>query len=169
MARNPEVDCSQGRLKTMQAHHEEQWAQIATADQTSLPQCGDVMKMVSLLQIYNKTGLPHSIISELVRKCSRHSAYDLENVKGSSAKCILVTGSLWEYLRVVGPECQGGQIPEYTGLTPWPSGTPRSTWERRRQLWECRPQAWEHMGTPATSLGAPMSKHGTTWECWQQV
>jgi len=72
-----------------------------------------------------------------------------------SAKCILVTGSLWECLKVVGPESQGGQILEFTGPMQWPSGAPGSTWERRRQVWERRPQAWEHLGAPATSLGAP--------------
>jgi len=38
--------------------------------------------MVSLLRVYNYSGLPHSIISELARKLSRHSPYDLANVKG---------------------------------------------------------------------------------------
>ena len=50
---------------------------------------------------------------------------------GTSAKCNYVTGSLWECLRVVEPESQGGQIPEFTGPTQWPSGAPGSTWERR--------------------------------------
>jgi hypothetical protein len=48
----------------------------------------------------------------------------------TSAKCNSVTGSLWECLRVVGPESQGGQIPEFTGPTQWPSGAPGSTWGR---------------------------------------
>ena len=47
-----------------------------------------------------------------------------------SAKCILVTGSLWECLRAVGPESQGSQIPEFAGPMEWPSGAPGSTWER---------------------------------------
>jgi len=38
--------------------------------------------MVSLLRVYNYSGVPHSIISELVRKWSRYSPYDLANVKG---------------------------------------------------------------------------------------
>ena len=45
----------------------------------------------------------------------------------TSADCILVTGSLWVCLRVVRPESQGGQIPEYTRLMQWPSGSPGST------------------------------------------
>jgi len=41
---------------------------------------------------------------------------ELEVVETSiSAKCIFVTRSLWECLGVVGPESQGGQIPELTG------------------------------------------------------
>jgi len=53
----------------------------------------------------------------------------------SSATCILVTGSLWEYLRVVRPESQGGRIPEFTGLMKWPSGAPGSTWEHVESLY----------------------------------
>ena len=77
-----------------------------------------------------------------------------EKRSATSAKCILVTGSLWECLRVVGSGSQGGPIPECTGPMQWPSGAPGSTWERRRQAWERRQQAWEHLGVPATSLGA---------------
>jgi len=75
----------------------------------------------------------------------------------SSAKCILVTGSLWECLRVVRPESQGGQIQEFTGPMQWPSGAPGRTWKRWPWLWKSRLQAWEHLGVPATSLGAPMT------------
>jgi len=72
-------------------------------------------------------------------------AHCLAPGESASAKCNYVTGSLWECLRVVGPESQGGQIPELTGPTQWPSGAPGSTWERRRQDWERRRQAWEHL------------------------
>jgi len=71
-----------------------------------------------------------------------------------SAKCNYVTGNLWECLRVVGPESQCGQIPEFTGPMQWPLGGPGSAWERRQHDWEHRPQAWEHLGAPTTSLGA---------------
>jgi len=60
----------------------------------------------------------------------------------TSAKCNYVTGSLWECLGVVGPASQGGQIPEITGPTQWPSGAPRSTGECRRHDWEHQQQAW---------------------------
>jgi len=61
-----------------------QWVKIPEADRTSpLPELGEVTKILSPLRVYNDSGLPHSIISQLVRKWSRHSPYDLENVKGS--------------------------------------------------------------------------------------
>jgi hypothetical protein len=47
-----------------------------------------------------------------------------------------VSGSLWECLRVVGPESQSGQIPELPGPMQWPSGAPGSTWQLRRLAWE---------------------------------
>jgi hypothetical protein len=78
----------------------------------------------------------------------------------TSAKCNFVTGSLWECLRVVGPESQGGQIPELTEPTQWPSGAAGSTWECRRHDWECRRQAWEYLGARTTSLGAPATSLG---------
>jgi len=69
--------------------------------------------------------------------CRAKSRYQLLNdLRTASAKCNYVTGSLWECLRVVGPEFQGGQIPELTGPMQWPSGAPGSTSERRRQAWE---------------------------------
>jgi len=77
-----------------------------------------------------------------------------------SAKCILVTGSLWECLSIVGPESQGGQIPQFAGLMQWPSGAPGSSWECRQQAWERRRQPWEHLGVPATRLGAPTKSLG---------
>ena len=46
---------------------------------------------------------------------------------------MFVSGSLWEYLGVVGPESKGGQIPELTGPMQWPSGAPGSRCECRRQ------------------------------------
>jgi len=61
----------------------------------------------------------------------------------ASAKCNYVTGSLWEWVRVVGPESQAGQIPEITRPMQWPSGAPENTSEHRRQDLECRRQAWE--------------------------
>jgi len=83
MARNPEIDCSNSRLTALRAPAGPQRARIPEADWTSpLPERGEVTKMVGLLQVYNYSGLPHSIISELVRRWSRHSPYDLENVKG---------------------------------------------------------------------------------------
>ena len=63
----------------------------------------------------------------------------------ASAKCNYVTGSLWECLRVVEPESQGGQIPEMTGPTHWPI---RCTREHLRVL-ETRLEA------PVASLKAP--------------
>jgi hypothetical protein len=62
-----------------------------------------------------------------------------------SAKSIFVTGSLWECLGVVGPQSQGGQIPEFTGPMQWPSAAPGSTWKHWRQDWERRWQALEHL------------------------
>jgi hypothetical protein len=90
------------------------------------------------------------------------TTYIQMNVYGreSSAKCILVTGSLWERLRVVGPEFQGGQIQEFTGPFQWPSDAHGITWERRSQDWERRPQAWKHMEAPVASLRAPTTSLG---------
>jgi len=83
MARNPEIDCCNGRLTALRAPNGPQRAMIPEADWTSpLPERGEVTNMVSLLRVYNYSGLPHSIISELVRKWSRHLPYDLANVKG---------------------------------------------------------------------------------------
>jgi len=85
MARNPEIDCSNGRLTALRAPDGAQRAKIPEADWISpLPEPGEATNMVSLLRVYNYSGLPHSIISELVRRWSRHSPYDLENVKGCS-------------------------------------------------------------------------------------
>jgi len=68
-----------------------------------------------------------------------------------SAKCIVVTRCLWEYLKVVGHECQGGQISEFTRPMQWPSAPYGRIWvhqrqagERRRQAWEWQQHAWEH-------------------------
>jgi hypothetical protein len=47
-----------------------------------------------------------------------------------SAKCIFISGSSWEYLGVVGPESQGGEIPELTGPMRWLYGSPGSNWLR---------------------------------------
>jgi len=88
-------------------------------------------------------------------------------------KCIFVTGRLWECLRVVGPESRGGQIPEITGQMQWPSGTPGSTWEHRRQAWERRWLAWKHLGALATSLKAPINILGarriTVEQCGKNI
>jgi len=82
-ARNPEIDCSNSQLTALRAPNGPQRAKIPEADWASpLPERGEVTKMVSFLRVYNYSGLPHSIISELVRRWSRHSPYDLENVKG---------------------------------------------------------------------------------------
>jgi len=72
----------------------------------------------------------------------------------ASAECILVTGSRWECLRVVGPESQGGKIPEFTGLIQWPSGAPGRTSECQWQAWERQWQDWEHLGALVTTLKA---------------
>jgi len=83
MARNPEINCSSGRLTALQSPNGPQQAKIPEADWTSpLPEHGEVTKMMSLLRVYNYSGLPHSVISELVRKWSRDSPYDLANVEG---------------------------------------------------------------------------------------
>jgi len=83
MARNPEIDCCNVRLTALRAPKGPQQAMIQEADWTSpLPERGEVTNMVSLLRVYNYSGLPHSFISELVRKSSRHLPYDLANVKG---------------------------------------------------------------------------------------
>jgi len=83
MARNPEIDCCNGRLTALRAPNGPQQAMIPEADWTSpLLESGEVTNMVSLLRLYNYSGLPHSIISELVRKWSRHLPYDLANVEG---------------------------------------------------------------------------------------
>jgi len=129
------------------------------------------MKFTLLLDWYASFKLPiysHSEISalKLLRQCiccidsdSCHTECiirypwwvtrcgKIKELEGTSAKCILVTGRLWECLRVVGPECQGGQIPEFTGAMQWPSGAPGSTWEGQPQAWECRPQVSEHVET----------------------
>jgi len=78
----------------------------------------------------------------------------------TSAKYNYVTGSLWECQWVVGPEFQGGQIPELTGRTQWRSGAPGSTSEREEQNWECQRQAWEQLGAQTTSTGAPVTSLG---------
>jgi len=83
MARNPEIDCSYGRLTALRAPNGRQRAKIPEADLACpLPERGEVTKMESLLRVYNYSGLPHSIIAEVVKKWSRHSSYDLANVKG---------------------------------------------------------------------------------------
>jgi len=83
MVRNPEINCSNIRLTALRAPSGLQRAKIPEADWTSpLRERGEVTKMVSLLRVYNYSGLPQSMISELVKKWSRHSSYDLANVKG---------------------------------------------------------------------------------------
>jgi len=74
-----------------------------------------------------------------IKSC--HSADALQ----TSVKCNYVTESLWECLRVIGPEFQGSQIPELTGPMQWRSGSPGSTWESQRQNWEHQRQALEHL------------------------
>jgi hypothetical protein len=47
--------------------------------------CRNVVKEIQMLiypWTYNYTGLPHSIITKLVRKVPRNSPEDLDNVKG---------------------------------------------------------------------------------------
>ena len=82
------------------------------------------------------------------------------------AKCTYISGSLWEHLRVVKPECQGTQIPELSGPMQWPWVVPGSAgnksesandksestndnpgriWVRWVWAWERRRQAWEHL------------------------
>jgi hypothetical protein len=50
-------------------------------------------QLMSLPRIYNYLGLPHSVTSQLARKWSRHSPYDLENVNGC-----------WEHLWKASPQ-----------------------------------------------------------------
>jgi hypothetical protein len=80
---------------------------------------------------------------------------------------------------VVGPESQGGQIPELTGQMQWPSGVPEalttnlrgqrrssdnqgSSWERRRQAWEATRIAVEQSGKNdiffGNAVGAPENR-----------
>jgi hypothetical protein len=83
MTTNPEIDGSKSELTALRAPNGPQRAKIPEADWTSpLPERGEVAKILSLVRVYNYSGLPHSIISELVRRWSRHSPYDMENVKG---------------------------------------------------------------------------------------
>jgi len=84
VALNPEIDCCNGRLTALRAPNGPQRAMILDADWTSpLPEHGELTTRVILLRVYNYSGLPHSIICELVRTWSRDSPYDLANVKGS--------------------------------------------------------------------------------------
>jgi len=83
MARNLGIDRCNGRLTALRGANGPQWAMIPEADWTSpLLERGKVTNMVSLLRVYNYSGLPHSIISEVLRKWWRHLPYDLANVKG---------------------------------------------------------------------------------------
>jgi hypothetical protein len=82
--------------------------------------------------------------------------------EAASVKCILVTGSLGECLRVVRPESQGGQMLECTGPMRWPSGASERTWVHRRQAWEPRRQVWAHVESQYSSLG----KHLLSVHCW---
>jgi hypothetical protein len=58
------------------------------------------------------------------------------HTNSTSAKCNYVTGSVWECLRVVGPESQCGQIPELTGPMQWPADTPGSTRDKPGVMWK---------------------------------
>jgi len=48
MARNPEIDCCNGRLTALRAPNGPQRAKIPEADHTSMPECGEVTKIVRL-------------------------------------------------------------------------------------------------------------------------
>jgi len=99
----------------------------------------------------------------------QHNSLHMPGLHGwVSAKCIFITGSLWDSLRVVGPESQGGHIPEFTAPMRWPSGTPWSTWEHTKQAWEHRLQAWEELGAPPTCLGLLTIILGAPWITVQQ-
>jgi len=78
----------------------------------------------------------------------------------ASAKCIIVTGSIWECQCIVGPESQGGQIPEFTAPMQCPLGVHGSTSQRCAQAWERRRQAYKHLRALMTSLGAPETSLG---------
>jgi len=93
MARNPEIDCCNSRLTALPARNGPLRAMIPEADWTSpVPKRVEVTNMVILLRVYNYSGLPHLIISKLVRKWLRHLPYDLANVKGC-----------WEHHREASP------------------------------------------------------------------
>ena len=76
-----------------------------------------------------------------------------------SAKCNYVTGSLWECLRVVGPESQGGQIQALTRPTQRPSGAAGSAGyncartrrlsDNQGSIRDCRQQS---LGAPQISV-----------------
>jgi len=120
IAKNPEIDWSYSQLTALQAPHGLQQAKSPEADHTSLPERGVVTKMVSLLWVYNYSGLPQSIISELGRRWSRHLPYDLENVKGC-----------WEHRWKTSPEVRETQDDEWVSRSSGGSSGRRVTQWRR--------------------------------------
>jgi len=100
--------------------------------------------------------------------CTRCMLYYISKMYLCQWECLGVSGSVWECLRVVGPESQGGQIPELTAPMLWPSGARESTWERgqrdverRRQAWERWQQACEHLESLSSSLAETACSVGT--------
>jgi hypothetical protein len=67
MARTPEIDFNNSRLTALGEPNGPQRAKIPEADCTSpLPERCEITRMVSRRRIYYYSGLPHSIIFELV-------------------------------------------------------------------------------------------------------
>jgi len=94
MARNPEIDWSKGRLTALQAPNGPQRAKIPEADHTSLPERGEVTKMVSLppgIQLLGAAAFDHLWPSEEVveafviwlGECQGLLGAQLEGITGS--------------------------------------------------------------------------------------
>jgi hypothetical protein len=108
-----------------------------------------------------------------IRCCESAAVYlPLYLLSCTSAKCVFVTGSLWECLGVVGPESQSGQIPELTEPIQWPSGAPGIAWERRRQIYEDISGLVTTRRAPGSAGNNPGStgdKSGSTLNCCRAV
>jgi len=64
MPSNQDIVCTNGRVTALRVPNGPQRVKIPEGDWTSRPlEHSEVTKMVSVLQIYNYSGLPHSIIS----------------------------------------------------------------------------------------------------------
>jgi len=90
----------------------------------------------------------------------------------TSASCIWVTRSHWEYFGVVRPESQGGQIPQLTGPMQWPSGASAIAGDKWARPYELCCQPGEHLGIQATDLGLLENtgdNPGSTSNCYRVV